>query len=90
MEEDSGRLLRQDEDLLRIAPAVIAQTPALCPRSSVDPDAHHSRNDPHEPVTFSIIFAIVFALHPGDSLTLNDGCWNRYRVEVAHVTSQAD
>ncbi len=28
------RLLRQDEDLLRIAPAVIARTPALCPRSS--------------------------------------------------------
>ena len=28
-------------------------------------------------------------LHPGDSLTLNDGCGTRYRVEVAHVTSQA-
>ena len=28
-------------------------------------------------------------LHPGDSLTLNDGCGTRYRVEVTHVTSQA-
>jgi 16S rRNA (uracil1498-N3)-methyltransferase len=27
-------------------------------------------------------------LHPGDSLTLNDGCGTRYRVEVTHVTSQ--
>jgi 16S rRNA (uracil1498-N3)-methyltransferase len=28
-------------------------------------------------------------LHPGDSLTLNDGCGTRYRVEVSQVTSQA-
>lgn len=28
-------------------------------------------------------------LHPGDSLTLNDGCGSRYHVEVTHVTSQA-
>lgn len=28
-------------------------------------------------------------LHPGDLLTLNDGCGTRYRVEVTHVTSQA-
>ena len=28
-------------------------------------------------------------LHPGDSLTLNDGCGTRYRVEVTHVTSLA-
>jgi len=28
-------------------------------------------------------------LHPGDSLTLNDTCGSRYRVEVTHVTSQA-
>ena len=28
-------------------------------------------------------------LHPGDFLTLNDGCGTRYRVEVTHVTSQA-
>jgi 16S rRNA (uracil1498-N3)-methyltransferase len=28
-------------------------------------------------------------LHPGDSLTLNDGCGTRYRVEVAHVTPLA-
>ena len=28
-------------------------------------------------------------LHPGDYLTLNDGCGARYRVEVTHVTSQA-
>jgi len=28
-------------------------------------------------------------LHPGDSLTLNDACGSRYRVEVTHVTSQA-
>jgi 16S rRNA (uracil1498-N3)-methyltransferase len=28
-------------------------------------------------------------LHPGDSLTLNDGCGTRYRVEVTHVASQA-
>jgi 16S rRNA (uracil1498-N3)-methyltransferase len=28
-------------------------------------------------------------LHPGDSLTLNDGRGIRYRVEVTHVTSQA-
>ncbi len=28
-------------------------------------------------------------LHPGDSLTLNDGCGTRYRVEVTHVNSQA-
>ena len=28
-------------------------------------------------------------LHPGDSLTLNDGCGTRFRVEVTHVTSQA-
>jgi 16S rRNA (uracil1498-N3)-methyltransferase len=28
-------------------------------------------------------------LHPGDSLTLNDGCGTRYRVEVTHITSQA-
>jgi len=28
-------------------------------------------------------------LHPGDALTLNDGCGARYRVEVTHVTSQA-
>jgi len=28
-------------------------------------------------------------LHPGDSLTLNDGCGTRYRVEVTHVTPQA-
>ena len=28
-------------------------------------------------------------LHPGDTLTLNDGCGTRYRVEVTHVTPQA-
>jgi 16S rRNA (uracil1498-N3)-methyltransferase len=28
-------------------------------------------------------------LHPGDSLTLNDGCGIRYRIEVTHVSSQA-
>ena len=28
-------------------------------------------------------------LHPGDSLTLNNGCGTRFRVEVTHVTSQA-
>ena len=28
-------------------------------------------------------------LHPGTTLTLNDGCGTRYRVEVTHVTSQA-
>jgi len=28
-------------------------------------------------------------LRLGDSLTLNDGCGTRYRVEVTHVTSQA-
>jgi len=28
-------------------------------------------------------------LHPGDSLTLNDTCGTRYRVEVTHVSSQA-
>ena len=28
-------------------------------------------------------------LRPGDSLTLNDGCGTRYRVEATHVTSQA-
>lgn len=28
-------------------------------------------------------------LHPGDSLTLNDGCGTRYRVEVTHVSPQA-
>jgi 16S rRNA (uracil1498-N3)-methyltransferase len=28
-------------------------------------------------------------LHPGDSLTLNDGHGTRYRVEVTHVTPQA-
>ena len=28
-------------------------------------------------------------LHPGDSLSLNDGSGFRYRVEVTHVTSQA-
>ncbi len=28
-------------------------------------------------------------LRPGDSLTLNDGCGTRYRVEVTHATSQA-
>ena len=28
-------------------------------------------------------------LHPGASLTLNDGCGTRYRVEVTQVTSQA-
>ena len=28
-------------------------------------------------------------VHPGDSLTLNDGCGTRFRVEVTHVTSQA-
>jgi 16S rRNA (uracil1498-N3)-methyltransferase len=27
-------------------------------------------------------------LHPGDSLTLNDGCGTRYRVEVTHLTPQ--
>jgi 16S rRNA (uracil1498-N3)-methyltransferase len=28
-------------------------------------------------------------LHPGDSLTLNDGCGTSYRVEVTHITSHA-
>ena len=28
-------------------------------------------------------------LHPGDFLSLNDGCGTRYRVEVTHVTSHA-
>ena len=28
-------------------------------------------------------------LRPGDSLTLNDGCGTRYRVEVTHVDSQS-
>lgn len=28
-------------------------------------------------------------LHPGDSLTLNDGCGTRYRVEVTRVTPRA-
>lgn len=28
-------------------------------------------------------------LHSGTTLTLNDGCGTRYRVEVTHVTSQA-
>jgi len=28
-------------------------------------------------------------LHPGDALTLNDGCGIRYRVEVTRVSSQA-
>ena len=28
-------------------------------------------------------------LHPGDTLTLNDGLGTRYRVEVTHVTPQA-
>jgi len=28
-------------------------------------------------------------LHPGTMLTLNDGCGNRYRVEVTQVSSQA-
>ncbi|MGH7219111.1 MAG: RsmE family RNA methyltransferase, partial [Nitrospiraceae bacterium] len=28
-------------------------------------------------------------VHPGDSLTLNDGCGIRFRVEVTRVTSQA-
>ena len=28
-------------------------------------------------------------LHPGNSLTLNDGCGTRYRVEVTRVSSQA-
>ena len=28
-------------------------------------------------------------LHPGDSLSLNDGCGIRYRIEVTHVSSQA-
>ena len=28
-------------------------------------------------------------VRPGDSLTLNDGCGTRYRVEVTHVTPQA-
>ena len=54
----------------------------------VDPDAispptiritgdlfHHLRNS--------------LRLHPGDSLTLNDACGTRYRVEVTHVNSQA-
>ena len=28
-------------------------------------------------------------LHPGDSLSLNDGCGLRYRIEVTYVSSQA-
>jgi 16S rRNA (uracil1498-N3)-methyltransferase len=58
------------------------------PTFFVDPDAitpptiritgdllHHLRNS--------------LRLHPGDSLTLNDACGTRYRVEVTSVSSQA-